>query len=348
MVKNNIRILDCTLRDGGYLIGRQFGKETIEGVLKGLAGAGIDLIEVGFLQNSDHKPGSTIYGRISEADAFVKQIKEEMSEVRFDILADVSRYDFSELEEQAGFGIDTIRVCFFKWELEEAKTACKTAADRGYNILLQPVDIMGYEDDEIKALAREAGKMGIESFSIVDTHGRMYLDDLRRIFEILNDNLPADCHIGLHTHNNSMMSVGLLQYITEINTGRRKLILDGSLGGMGRGAGNAPTELGAAFLNSRWGGSYDIDILLEIIDTFIIPKQNEAEWGYSTEYFVAGYTASHVNNSKHLRSKGGLTNGDIKNILEQVPPEKRGRYDYDLLDRLYEEYMNRKRGEQHG
>lgn len=347
-MSKDIRILDCTLRDGGYLIGRQFGEDTIKGITEGLAGAGIDIIEVGFLQTAGQGPESTVYGKISETEAVVGPVKKLHPETRFDILADVSRFDFSGLEPQAGLGVDTIRVCFFKWELEEAKKACRTVRSRGYRILLQPVDIMGYTDGETEELAGAAGQMDIESFSIVDTHGRMYLDDLRRKFEILDGVLPESCHIGLHTHNNSQLSVGLLQYITEINEGRRKLVLDGSLGGMGRGAGNAPTELAASFLNSRKGGNYSIDKILDTIDRYIEPKKEEAGWGYSTKNFVAGYTAAHVNNTNYLTGRGGLTSTEIRMILEMVPPEKRGRYDYDLLDRLYEEFMNGKRGEQHG
>ena len=105
-----IQILDCTLRDGGYLIDSQFGNTSIKGIIQGLTESGIDVIECGFLKNEPHVAGSTVFNNAAQLRPFMPKDRKQASYV---CLADYSRYSIDYLEDYDGTSIDGVRACFF-------------------------------------------------------------------------------------------------------------------------------------------------------------------------------------------------------------------------------------------
>ena len=112
------------------------------------------------------------------------------------------------------------------------------------------------------------------------------------------------------------------------------------MSGMGRGAGNTNTELIMQYMNRKYNGGYDIDIILDLIDNYIDGFHNQYEWGYSTPYFLAGSYSAHVNNISYLSTKAGIASRDINFILNSLDPIDRKRYDYDKLEQLYLDYLD--------
>ena len=106
-----VNILDCTLRDGGYLVDSQFGNTAIKGIIRGLAESGVDVIECGFLKDEPHPAGSTIFNNAAQLRSFLPDDRRQSSYV---CLADYSRYSIDNLEPFDGTSIDGVRACFFK------------------------------------------------------------------------------------------------------------------------------------------------------------------------------------------------------------------------------------------
>ena len=121
--------------------------------------------------------------------------------------------------------------------------------------------------------------------------------------------------------------------------GKRQVVIDGTISGMGRGAGNTPTELIAQYLNSKWDYNYDMDTLLDIIDDYMDNIKTKCSWGYTTPYFIAGCYGAHVNNIAYLTQKSSIRSTSIRYILHEVGPIARKRYDYDLLEKTYLDYL---------
>jgi 4-hydroxy 2-oxovalerate aldolase len=170
----------------------------------------------------------------------------------------------------------------------------------------------------------------------------MYLDDLRTLFNIVNYNLAPNIKLGFHSHNNLQMSNALSQEFINLAQNRRDTVIDATLFGMGRGAGNTPTELVAQYLNSHMGGEYDIDKILDVIDSYISSLRAYNEWGYDIPMFLSGCYSAHVNNVGYLKEKGSLRFQDLRFILSKLTRDERKRYDYSRLESLYLEYAHKK------
>lgn len=332
-----VNILDCTLRDGGYLIDSQFGNTAIKGIIRGLTESGVDVIECGFLKDEPHQNGNTVFNNASQLRSFLPEDRKQASYV---CLADYSRYHIDQLEPYDGSSIDGVRACFFKEERYEVIDFCKSIINKGYKLYVQPVDILGYTDSELLELIDMVNDLEPYAFSIVDTFGSLYREDLQRVFHLVHHNLWANARIGFHSHNNLQMSFSLSQEFIEMSQGLRDVVVDSSMAGMGRGAGNTNTELVMQYMNRKFNSGYDIDIVLDLIDNYIDGFHNQYEWGYSIPYFLAGSHSAHVNNISYLATKAGIASRDINFLLNRLEPSERKRYDYDLLERTYLEYLN--------
>ena len=191
----HVKLLDCTLRDGAYLIDKRFGDETIHGIINGLVQAKVDIIEIGFFQDEGFGEGKTVFKNSADAKRFVPK---EKSGCLFTVLADYSRFSMENLDDCSPDSIDAVRECFFKHERFDAIEACKEIKRKGYKVFVQPVDILGYSDIELVELLERVNDVEPYCLSIVDTFGSMYQEDLHRVFEIINHNLIPGCRIGFH------------------------------------------------------------------------------------------------------------------------------------------------------
>ena len=333
---NHVKLLDCTLRDGAYLVDKYFGEYNIRGIIDGLVKARIDCIEIGFFQDEGFGEGKTVYKNSADAKQFIPQDK---NGCLFTVLADCSRYSIENLDEYTGNSIDAVRECFFKEERFKAIENCKHIKEKGYKCFVQPVDILGYTDIELIEFIQLVNEVEPYCFSIVDTFGSMYQEDLHRLFEIINHNLISTCKMGFHSHNNLQMSSALSQEFVRMSQGKRDVVIDATISGMGRGAGNTPTELIAQYMVNRLDYNYDMDALLDIIENYLDNIKTRCSWGFTTPYFVAGCYNAHVNNISYLTQKNSICYKDIRYILNKIGSKQRKRYNYDLLEKTYVDYL---------
>lgn len=330
------QLLDCTLRDGAYLIDKKFGDQTIHGMIRGLMQAKINYIEIGFFQDDGFGEGKTVYRNSADAKRF---IPDDKCGAEFSVLADYSRFSVDNLDECTGDSIDIVRECFFKKERYDAVEACRKIKAKGYKVFAQPVDILGYSDAELIELIELLNTVEPYCVSIVDTFGSMYEEDLQHVYSVIDHNLVSTAKIGFHSHNNMQLSNALSHSFLRMAHGKRQVIVDGTISGMGRGAGNTPTELIAQYMVAKLGYNYDMDALLDVIDGYMDNIRSRCSWGYTTPYFIAGCYSAHVNNIAYLTKKNSIRSKDIRYILNKIGAVPRKRYDYDLLEQTYMDYL---------
>jgi len=330
------KVLDCTLRDGAYLIDKYFGDSVIHGIIEGLMKARVECIEVGFLQDEGQGEGKTVYKNSKDASRFIPANK---NGCEFAVLADYSRYSIKNLDDRLPEGIDIVRECFFKHERFLALDVCRKIKEKGYKVFIQPVDILGYSDKELIEFIEVVNDVEPNCFSIVDTFGSMFQEDLHRVFEMIDYNLISTSSIGFHSHNNMELSSALSQEFVRMALGKRNVVVDSTLSGMGRGAGNTPTELILQYLVAKQDANYDIDSILDLINVYVDNMRSRCSWGYNTDFFVAGAYGAHVNNIAYLTKKNSIKSKDIRFILNKIGKDARKRYDYNLLENTYMELM---------
>ena len=213
----NAELLDCTLRDGAYLVDKKFGDRTIHGIIRGLMQAKVDYIEIGFFQDDGFGDGKTVFKNSEDAKRFIPDDKEG---TEFSVLADYSRFSIENLDECTGDSIDIVRECFFKKERYDAVEACRKIKEKGYKVFAQPVDILGYSDAELIELIELLNTVEPYCVSIVDTFGSMYEEDLEHVFSVIDHNLISTAKIGFHSHNNMQLSNALSQSFLRMNKGK--------------------------------------------------------------------------------------------------------------------------------
>ena len=244
----NLKLLDCTLRDGGYINDWRFGYENIRDIVRSLVKAGTDIVEVGFLRNVDYDPDCTRWNTVAELK---KILPADRKNVMFSGMALHNFYDIDKLEPWGGTGIDLIRVTFHDYDIEEGLAFCQKAQDKGYKISCNPINIMGYSDAGVLWLCEQVNKLHPFAFSIVDTFGSMQMQDLERIVRLVDNNLAKDIALGLHLHENLAQSFSLAQRFLDMHLVGRDVTVDASLLGMGRTPGNLCIELIADYMNQR-------------------------------------------------------------------------------------------------
>lgn len=337
-MSGQIQLLDCTLRDGAYIVDSMFGEPALRGILKKLNEANVDIIECGWLKNKEHEVGSTFFHVPGDMK---KYFGKRNPNTTFVAMIDWDRYDLSQLPVCDGESIDAIRVVFPQAHFKEGIALGKIICDKGYKVFFQAANTLGYSDEELIELAEEVNKVKPEALSVVDTFGAMYGSDLERIVKLLDEYLAEGIKLGFHSHNNQQLSFALsMQFAEMLEKSGREGIIDASLCGMGRGAGNATTELVANYLNRKQHGNYDMNAILDAIDMYMGYFQANYRWGYSTPYFIAGMYCTHVNNIAYLLNNHRTTAKDMNYIIESLSPEDRKHYDYDLLENKYLEYCS--------
>ncbi|MCR8872921.1 aldolase catalytic domain-containing protein [Phocaeicola barnesiae] len=341
----NIKILDCTLRDGGRIINCAFPDMEIRQLAIGLADANIDIIEVGFLRdwhNVKYEGNSTFFTDVEQIIPFLDKTKKNM----YVAFVDYGMFDFDSLKPYDGRSIDGIRVGFSKKDYDsqfiEIKKCLAEVKNKGYKLFVQGVNSLSYSDKELLDLVDSVNEIHPDGFGIVDTYGAMYIDDVDRIYSLVDHNLNEDIAIDFHSHNNYQLSFAFAQEIIKLSHSKRQIIIDATLNGMGKCAGNLNTELIVDFLVRKMNYTYNLDAILDLIDNHIYNYQLEHKWGYSIPALMGGIYKSHPNNIIYLTEKFRLATKDIKYIISMMDSSKRTRYDYDYIKLMYNEYNHTK------
>lgn len=335
----NIKLLDCTLRDGAYVVDSNFGVSAIKGIISHLQDAEVDIIECGWLKDKPHQAGSSFYHVPADLEPYLQKKKPGCLYVA---MIDYNRYDDSVLPEYDGKSLDAVRVVFPYGKHREGIEIGMRIRQKGYTVMFQAANTLAYGDEDLKMLAAEMNKVMPASLSVVDTFGAMYEDDLERIVTCLDKHLDPKIAMGLHMHNNQQLAFALtVNFIKLLKSAQRGMMVDASLCGMGRGAGNATTELVANYLNRKCGCHYDIDAIMDAIDVYMGYYQENFSWGYSTPYCIAGMYCCHVNNIAYLLDNHRTKAKDMRLIIESLSPDDRKKYDYDLLEEKYIQNQSR-------
>lgn len=332
-----INILDCTLRDGGYINDFDFGRKSISEIIEKLTRSGVEIVECGFLQSGKNDPDKSLFGSVG---AIARHIPENRGKCMYVAMIAYGDISIDEIEPYDGTSISGIRLTFHEHDIDSAFDFAQKLKDKGYKVFIQPVGTATYTDKALLELIERVNRMDPFAFYLVDTLGTMYKNNLLRMFYLVDNNLHKGIKVGFHSHNNLQLSFSNAQELIELNS-KRDIIIDSSVFGMGRGAGNLCTELLTQYINENTCEKYEIIPILEIMDEYILPVYSRKTWGYSAPYYLAAVNGCHPNYASYLMNKQSLCIRDISAIIKRIPADEKHLYNKELITKLYLEYQER-------
>lgn len=334
----NIKMLDCTLRDGGCVNNFNFGELYMNQILNSIEKSGIEIVELGYI---DTKAGSS-QGRTqfsNEKVIYQNFLKNKKSGVTYVAMMDYGKFDPDTMEPHSEKSIDGLRLAFHKKNRKDILPVARKILDKGYKLFIQPMTGLRYSDAEMLDLINDVNSYLPETtaFYIVDSFGEMRQNDIERLVSLVDHNLAPQIAMGLHGHNNLQHAypnaIAMLNFFTE-----RNMIFDASIMGMGKGAGNMTTELFAEHLNLYKGKNYSLAPLLEVIDKVINQIREDYTWGYAIEYYLSAINSCTPSYAGHFYRKHMLSVDQVAELLGMIKEEKKISFDKNYADELYYEY----------
>jgi len=335
--KNRI-LLDCTLRDGGYVNDWEFGHDKITEIFQRQVSSGVEMIQIGFLDDRrkfdinrtimpDTQSINKVFSGLDKGNAIIEA------------MIDYGTCSLDHIQPCEDTFIDCIKVIFKEHIMYEAMEYCKQLKDLGYKVFANMVNVTTYSDEKLKEYSELVNKVKPFGNSMVDTYGLMHKNQMLHIFKLLDQYVDPEVIMGFHSHNNFQLAYA--NSVEYLNCGtKRTIVADGTLYGMGKSAGNAPIELLAMYMNEHYGKQYDISQMLEAIDNSIMEIYRKQYWGYSMKFYIASSHKVHPNYVSYLLNKKTLSVKQITEILDSIPEEKKMMYDAKCIEKLYLEYQN--------
>lgn len=332
-----IYLLDCTLRDGGYVNDWKFGRDAIKGISQKISQTGIDIFEVGFIKGDTFDPDVSVFPDIqSIADV----IKPKSPKLRYVGMIDMSKpVPLDRIIPYDGKSVDGIRVIFKKDKIDEAYEYCERIQELGYFISVNIVSTDLYSDAELIEVINRFNALNPFAVSIVDTFGLIKRKQFLKLVYLFDSNLKSDICLAYHAHNNLQQAFGNAEALVEMNL-HRDIVVDACIFGMGRGAGNLNLELFAEYMNENFDTDYKIEPMLEIMDEYLINIYKTRFWGYSIPLYLSASAGVHPNYSIYLAEKGSLTVKSFNEILKSISDSDKIRFSGDIAEKYYIEYMD--------
>lgn len=336
---NAVKILDVTLRDGGIVNNFNFGEKNMQAVLSALEEAEIKFIELGYLEkNKGTERGRTQYCNEKVIEKYF--LTQKKPGVLYFAMIDYGKFDVDTLGVRTETGIDAIRFAFHKRNYWDALPLYNKLIQKGYDVYMQPMVTLHYTEEELKELINSANEMDVKGVYFVDTFGQMQQPDIERLASIFHENLRPDIALGFHSHNNIQMAYANAITFLKMPMDREKM-LDSSIMGMGRGAGNLNTELILSHLNLYYGGNYRIAPLLNVMDTVLNTIKAQHPWGYSVEYYLSSVNDCSPIYASHYYNKHMLPVEQINELLGRIKGENRISFNKEYAEEIYRQYNAR-------
>ncbi|MBM6998514.1 4-hydroxy-2-oxovalerate aldolase [compost metagenome] len=295
MKANQCKIVDCTIRDGGLVNNWDFSVEFVQKLYAGLNEAGVDYMEIGYKNSPKLLKGADEAGpwRFLDDD-FLRKVIPQKGTTKLSALVDIGRVDENDILPRSESLLDLIRVACYIKDVDKALQLVQLFHDRGYETTLNIMALSNVMENELLEAFEMIKESVVDVVYIVDSYGSLDYKDMEYLVNKFKTHLPGK-RLGVHTHNN--MQLAFSNTLVAADHGVE--LLDASVYGMGRAAGNCPTELLVTHLKNT---SYKLRPILEVLEELLIPLREKEEWGYLIPYMITGTLDEHPRSAMALRA----------------------------------------------
>jgi len=309
MFRPQIKVLDCTSRDGGLINKWQFSDEVVRKVFHALSEAGVDYMEIGYKSSEKYFSRDEHGDWKFCTDEDVKRIVGESdARMKLSAMADIGRIDSEDIPPKKDSILDMIRVACYAKEIDKAIALAHECLDKGYEATINLMAVSKVLEKDLDEALEDLSKSHVPVVYLVDSFGALYSEQIHFLAKKYFNALPGK-ELGIHTHNNQQLAFA--NTIEAIIAGVNRL--DATLYGMGRGAGNCPLELLLSFLKNP---KFDIRPLIEVIQQFFIPMKSDVEWGYHIPYLITGVLNEHPRSAMKIMASKTLP--DLRKFYEEL------------------------------
>ena len=311
-----IKILDCTIRDGGLMNNHLFDDKTVKAVYTACVDSGIDYMEMGYI-NSRRLFAPDKHGawKFCTEDDVRRIVGENKTSLKLSAMADAEKSDYREdvLPKDKSV-LSMIRVAAYIHQIPLALDMIKDAHDKGYETTINLMSVSVVKEQELDKALELLANSEVETLYIVDSFGAMYNEQVRLLLDkFLGYAQSKGKQVGMHAHNNQQLAFA--NTIEAIIGGAN--MLDSSMAGLGRGAGNCPTELLIGFLHNP---KFHLRPVLHCIQHNLEPMREKLKWGYDIPYMITGQMNRHPRSAMEFNE--GKERGNIVKFFDLAHEEE--------------------------
>lgn len=286
MYRKELKVLDCTIRDGGLMNKWQFDKKLVKDVYQACVDAGVDYMEIGYISSEDQFSRDEFGPWKFCAEKDIREIVgENKTNTKLSVMADIGRIKYEDIRPKKESVIDMFRVACYDYQIDKAIDMAHHVMDKGYEATINLMAVSTVAERKLDEVLQDVAKSRVKIFYLVDSFGSMYSEDIQHLMNKYQKALPG-VTIGFHGHNN--LQLAFANTIECIIQGAN--MLDATMLGIGRGAGNCTLELLLSFLKNP---KYKLRPVLSAIEKHLRPLQKQIDWGYFMPYVVGGTMNEH-------------------------------------------------------
>lgn len=326
---NKIKILDCTLRDGGYVNDWQFGDQNAKDIAQLVAKSAVDYVEVGFIKLCDYVQDKIQFNSMEQVTDLFKP-----STTKLSLIVEVGYgYPVTAFPEYSESTVDLVRVIMWKRMLKEGLEYCRILKQKGYEVSVQATRTEQYTLEEFAEVCQMFNEIEPDALYIVDTFGLLTKEQLLEYAEVADKHLMSTITLGYHAHNNMQQAyINAVAFIEH--QWKRDIMIDASVFGMGRGAGNLCLELILQYLNQYHAKNYNIPQLYDVMDKYLSPIFQQTPWGYSMPYQLSAIYGRNPSYVGFMQSRG-VTISQMDQVFKMMKANNVGiTYDEEMCNLL--------------
>lgn len=303
MFRKELKVLDCTIRDGGLINKYQFSMDFVKAVWRATCDAGVDIVELGKKLAESDEYTREKYGRWNFCDD--DDLREAIASHPCDnpplvaVMYDVGRVDIRALKPRDQSPIDMVRTACYVHQIDAGLDLVKRCKDLGY---LTTLNIMAasaaIESELVEGLEEIEKTPELDYLYLVDSFGAFYSEQVTYYLKLYQRHAPSK-ELGFHAHNNQQLAFSNTQQaiIDGVN------LLDATVNGIGRGAGNCNLELLLNFLKNP---KFDVLPVYRVIQEEFVPLLRQIEWGFNDIYGISGFLNQHPSAAMKVRANPEL------------------------------------------
>lgn len=297
MYRPQIKVIDCTIRDGGLINDHRFEDSFVKAVYKACSLAGVDYCELGYqLSKKQYSPDKFGKAKFCDED-FLKEMTAGIENgAKLATMVDVGRVELDQIRPKKESSVDLMRVACYVKDIDKAIDHVNHLSEKGYDTTVNIMAISTALQPDLEEGLAELAETPVKAVYVVDSYGHLFSEQVHFLVKLYLKYLqPKGIEVGIHAHNNQQL--GFANTIEAIRKGAN--YLDGTIFGIGRGPGNCPLELLLGFLKNP---KFNLEPILEVIETEFLPLRDKIEWGYIIPYMITGMLNQHPRSAIALRA----------------------------------------------